>query len=402
MPSRRPFPDLAAFFCLLIVLTLALPCPPVEARSPDPSPPGIKAVQVIILETPSLKTFPSQLRRWKEAGFDTVILRAFHVAGDRPHGPAANLVREGSQGVYFPTDEAPVIMDLVSPFAAMCHEVGMKAFAWMVTRDARFGNARLPAEMVYDPPSGTIRPVPRLDILDPMVLEYLERLFADLARTGIDGILLQDDLSSRMAEGFSKGNIRRYMLETGAAVKPYLYLARASGGAGESRLTAAGGFDSWVAWKTRQLVRAARRLEDTVDKTAPGTPLAMNQMYEALTDPPNGRLWLSQDLRLSLDDGPRYAALMLYHRQMQEELGTGPAETLDLIGRSLEELGRKVAMPRVILKFQSADWATGDPIPAADLLGTLRTAGDGKWSVAIVPPPTEEQMRAITPVLGGM
>lgn len=403
--SKTPFRLLFHSFSALSILLASVLTAQCVARGLKPAFPTaakIKAIQIVVLEDATLEELRPMLRAWREAGFDTAVLRAFHLPGDRPHGPAAFLATDESQGVYFPTDQAPVIMDLMTPFAAICREEGLKAFAWMVTRDARFGESGLPSEMIYHPPSGAIRPIPRLDVIDPGVLEHLEVLFSDLARTGIDGILLQDDLSSRIVEGFTEGNIQRYMEETGDAVPPYRHLKQVTAQDGRSYLKAAPAFDRWVRWKTRRLVNVARRLQDAVTEAVPGTALVMNQMYETLTDPVNGRLWLSQDLRISLREGPPYAAVMLYHRQMQDELGLGLADTFDLVRESLDGLSGRVNTSRIILKFQTRDWATGKSIPPEDLLSALMTAWDGEWSLALVPPPTEEQLKRLAPVLRGM
>jgi hypothetical protein len=402
--SRTPFRPL---FHSLVVLSILLasviysPCFSRDLKQEFRPDAKVKAVQIIVLEDTTLEKLRPRLRTWREAGFNTVILRAFHLPEDRIHGPAALHAYRHSQGVYFTTNEAPVIMDLITPFAVICREEGLKPFAWMVTRDARFGMSKLPPEIMYYPPSDALRPTPHLDVLDPAVLSYLENLFADLGRTGVEGILLQDDLTSRMAEGFTEGNLRRYMEETGDNVAPYRYLKRITDHDGQSYLKSDPNFDRWIRWKTRHLVNAARRLQHAVTAAAPGTALVMNQMYEVLTDPENGRLWLSQDLEKSLREGPPYAAVMLYHRQMQEELGLNRADTFNLIQESLNGVSGKMNNPRVILKFQTRDWSTGKTVPPEDLLSILKTAWKGRWSLAFIPPPTEEQLRAIGPVLRG-
>jgi biofilm PGA synthesis lipoprotein PgaB len=313
------------------------------------------------------------------------------------------MTAEDAQGVYFPTDRVPVIMDLLTPFVAICREEGLRPFAWMVTRDARLGVSDLAPEFAYHPKSATLRPTPRLDILDPDVLEHLEGLFTDLARTGVAGILLQDDLSSRMVEGFTEGNLHRYREDTGDVVRPYLYLEQVTAEDGRPYLKAAPGFGRWVRWKTNRLVAVASHLQDVATAVFPGAVLLMNQMYEALTDPENGLLWLSQDMRTSLQDGPVYVSVMLYHRQMQEELDLALPEILEMVQESLDGLSDKVNhRHRIVLKFQTRDWRTGRPVPPEDLLSALMTAWGGDWSLVLVPPPTEEQLRIIGPVFKGM
>lgn len=345
----------------------------------------------------------ARLRSYREAGFDTVILRAFHLPGDRPHLIAADTIREGASGVYYQTSKVPVIYDLFEPFVRLCREENIRPFAWMVTRKAAFGNTSLPRDRIYITDEGKFRQTGDLDILDPLTWDYLEELFVDLAKTGVEGILLQDDLSSRMQEGFTESNIIRFMEETGAFEPPYEHLSMTTVDDGRKYLTAGKGFNKWIRWKTEILVNAARSLQEACTSAYPGTMLVMNQMYETVTDPENGRLWLSQDLRLSLKIGPAYSAVMLYHRQMQDELGMPLSDTLEMLYSSLEKLSGKIAARnRVILKFQTRDWKTGQLVPADDLISTMLTAWGGGWSVAFVPPPDEEQLRAIAEVLRGL
>ena len=371
-----------------------------EIRSATQAVKRMKAVQILILPVDNVDQIRLLVRGYRDAGFDTIILRAFQLPRDRLHGPVSKVAEDTVTGVYFPTTRAPVITDLITPFVKACREEGVRPFAWMVTRDARFGNGSLPPEIAFHPDSGTLNPTPRLDVFHPAAQGYLEGLFTDLARTGVDGILLQDDLSSRMVEGFTEGNMDRYRTVSRDVVPPFLYLEQVTADDGRSYLKTKPGFDRWIAWKTKGLISLARTLQDSAARVSPGISLVMNQMYETVTDPDNGRLWLSQDLASSLSQGPPYAAIMLYHRQMQKELDLDASGTRLLINNSLADLKEDIEhRSRVVLKFQTQDWDTGSTVPGADLVRTLNTAAQGGWSLALVPPPTEEQLRVLSPIL---
>jgi hypothetical protein len=391
---------------LLLISTLFPSCVRLEPTALRPMPgqvlTQIKAVQILILPGSEMEDFRPQLRQYRAAGFDTAILRAFHLPGDRPHGPAADSIGNIFSGVYFPTETVPLIKDLITPFVLLCREEGIRPFAWMVTRDARFDNLRLTRDGVYDPEKGGIRPGDALDILDLNNHRYLEKLFMDLAATGVDGILLQDDLALRMTEGFTESALKQYRMETGDRVPPYSRLKMVEK-EGKRYVTADQSFSKWTQWKAVNLVTLARKLEEAVWSVNRDIVLIVNQMYETLTDPENGRLWLSQDFDLSMKKGPSYTAVMLYHRQMQQELGLGLAETIELMDLTLS--GRRLSVEpgtRIVLKFQTRDWTTGDSVPGDELASVLMTASRGGWSIALVPPPTEEQLQAITPILEGM
>ncbi len=398
-PSRKLsesfFPNLP-FHLFLLVFAAACLLP--GTGSGVKADEGIKAIQVPLLEGKSIEDLRPDLRSWKDAGFDTVVLRAFHLPGDRPHGPAAGTVAGADQGVYFPTGLAPMVADLFTPFVNLCKEEGIRPFAWMVTRSAGFGRKDLPLDAVFDPVTRRLRRSDFLDIFDERACIYLEGLFSDLAAAGVEGILLQDDLALRMTEGFTASALARYRDETGDPAPPYLHLS--AGGGKERLLIRAGpGFDLWTRWKTVNLASFGRRLEKAVQKINPGAVVIMNLMYETLTDPKNGKLWLSQDLEDSLRSGPSKAAVMLYHRQMQKELGLPLPEVLRSVRDALERVGPRVDQPAVVLKFQTKDWITSKEVPREELLAALMTAWDGEWSVALVPPPTDEQLRAMKLIL---
>jgi biofilm PGA synthesis lipoprotein PgaB len=389
----------ALIISLLLVLVVI---PPAQAQAL----PHLKAIQVLVLPDTTPEGIRSFIRPFKKAGFDTVILRAFQLPGDRHHGTRNSVNsddgRDSLTGVYFPTTRAPIIKDLITPFVQACRMEGVRPFAWMVTRDAKFGNSSLPPEIIFHPDTGTLSPTPRLDIFDPAVRNYLKALFQDLARTGVEGILLQDDLSSRMVEGFSETGMGNYRTASRDVVPPFLYLEQVTTDDGRKYLKTKPGFDRWIAWKTEGLVSLASELQASVAAITPDASLVMNQMYETITDPDNGRLWLSQDLLRSLDDGPPYAAVMLYHRQMQKELDLGSREIATLIRTSLLSLGKENReRSRIMLKFQTRDWKTGNLVDPGELLGFIDTAVKGGWSLALVPEPSEEQMRVLSPVLQG-
>lgn len=384
----------------LLPLFLAPRAAPGLASSSSTGPPKIKAVQVLIIDTPDLESTRTRLQQYRKAGVDTIIVRSFHLAGDRPHLPAAPVALE-AEGVYFPTSRAPVIKDILTPFTVICRQEGFRIYAWMVTRKAGFDNGTVPRDVRYDPADGTLETSSDLDILNPAVEDYLKGLFMDLAATGIDGILLQDDLASRMAEGFTVSNLDRFRTETGEVSLPYRHLRKVREDDGRTYLKADEAFDPWVRWKTRRIISLAKNLEYAARAVNPDIVVAMNLTYESITDPANGRLWLGHDLKSTLEDGPTYAALMLYHQQIRGELGMGLPEVLDLLERSLDDLQRALEnRSRVILKFQTRDWTTGQPIPPDELISALMTSWGKGWSVALVPQPTPDQMSGLRTVLG--
>ena len=81
----------------------------------------IKAVQVLVLSPRDNRSTSLWLNRVRRMSFNTVILRAFQLKGDRYHAAAAGQPGIKSEGVYFPTRRAPVVKDMMTTFVRLCH-----------------------------------------------------------------------------------------------------------------------------------------------------------------------------------------------------------------------------------------------------------------------------------------
>ena len=74
-----------------------------------------------------------RIKGLKEAGVDTLIFRVFQNKGDRIH---KFVTPRHEEGVYFKTEHAPVVDDLLGKVAEIAHRNGLDIFAWMTTRYA--------------------------------------------------------------------------------------------------------------------------------------------------------------------------------------------------------------------------------------------------------------------------
>jgi biofilm PGA synthesis lipoprotein PgaB len=355
--------------------------PPVVELLPEET--GMRAVQVMLFEGRTPEEVGLEFRRLREAGIDTVIARVFHNRGDRFYPLAA---RGAEAGVYFKTSHAPVVDDILRVFTDLAHGNGLRLFAWMTTRYADYGvegrdDLRCRA---YDMRLGRYSACKGLDLFNDEVLARLQAIYSDLAEYDIDGVLFQDDLVSRHNEGFGARAEAAFEDETGLEATPALMYA-AGVEAGHVRYTPL--FWRWASWKNGRLLDAASSLRDAVRRKRPGAKFALNLMYESVTDPPNALAWLSQDLRASREAGFDYYSIMAYHRQMEDELSMGPGDIRAMIERMVVDSSRVVGDPwRVLIKLQSVDWTTGEPLPASELYGLVsRIKGLGGVGLAIVP-----------------
>ena len=67
---------------------------------------------------------------------DTLILRVFQNKGDRMY---QFVTPRREEGVYFKTEYAPVVDDILGKVTEIAHRNGLEIFAWMTTRYANYG-----------------------------------------------------------------------------------------------------------------------------------------------------------------------------------------------------------------------------------------------------------------------
>ena len=133
------------------------------------------------------------LRRLKEAGVDTVILRVFQNYGDR--SLLLERRKEGS-GLYFRTTAGPVLTDYLAAVIPVCRRLGLSVFAWITTRRCEWLLNAEPelAELAYDPAAGRIVRSRSLSIFQPRVKERLLQLGLVLLILLFASVLLFDIL----------------------------------------------------------------------------------------------------------------------------------------------------------------------------------------------------------------
>jgi hypothetical protein len=400
MRSALPLPLLALLF-LASACSGAGPEPAAQAPPPrvaeqreDPAPRTrtgrVRLAQTFVLPGRRPWEIQAALASLREAGATVVALRAFHLPGDRYHGMA----EEGAPrtGVYFRSEGSPLVADLLPVFVAAAHEEGLEAWAWMTTLDSRWLLEAIPEATAWsaDPLSGRITPARRLDPFHPSTTRALEKLYRDLGRTGVDGILFQDDLVMRHTEGFSERARQAWAEASGRSAEPALFyrevVPRADGRARVGRYTAA--FEAWTAWRTQSLLDLAEGLVEQAREGADGPVAAcLNVYYDELWTPEGARNWLARDLKASLArDFDRYV-VMAYHRQIGEETGragSGLQEALATMAGRLAEAAGDPA--RMVVKLQTVDWGTGEAIPMEEIEAAARPWLDAApFSVGLAP-----------------
>ena len=353
-----------------------------------PSTRRLLGAQVLVFRDRDYAQLAKSIGDLKDAGVNTLIVRAFQNRGDRPYGFARLRCKEG---VYFETAHAPVVDPVLADIVSIGHQHGLKVFAWMETR-------KMPLDLPDPNSSRALRyrfgtrsfeRVRMWSIFDERVEQRLKGLFRDVVRSGIDGILFQDDLVMYQYEDFCGKAAALFKEETGRVLDPQtLYGAVFQTSTGRWRVAKySDTFWVWSRWKNRKMLDFAHRLILAAKTVNPEIEIAMNFMYEAVTDPQNALAWLSQSLaeatRLPID----YYAIMAYHRQIRKELHLSETAAYEKISDMTATLLNLIDDGhKVLMKVQMSDWGTGRQIPSFEADEILQRINDqGRVSLAFVP-----------------
>ncbi|HXI10761.1 MAG TPA: poly-beta-1,6-N-acetyl-D-glucosamine N-deacetylase PgaB, partial [Thermodesulfobacteriota bacterium] len=136
-----------------------------------------------------------------------------------------------------------------------------------------------------------------------------------------------------------------------------------------------------------RLLDVADRLRAVVKRKRPDALFAVNLMYESVTNPAAALAWLSQDLKAALGRDFDYYSIMAYHRQIATELEKTPGDVRRMIAGMVKDAAGTIGdAHRVLVKLQTVDWKTGEPLSNGEVVGLIRAVeGLEDVSMAVVP-----------------
>ena len=345
-------------------------------------------VQVSNFEGRSLEELEKKVRELKNAGVNTILFRVFQNKGDRLY---KFVTARHEEGVYFKTEYAPVVDDILGSVAEIVHRNGLEIFAWITTRYANYGFEGPPEYRCrsYNFETKKLEVARGFNLFHPEVLKRLEGLFRDLGRNPVDGILFQDDLILKHNEDFGTEANKAFLKEFGYKPHPdlfYLHPYRSESG----KYFVKGYTDrfmSWANWKNRWLMNVAKQLMEAARESNPNLQFAINLYFEAVINDSKGMVWFSQSLSEALEKDFDYYAVMAYHRQAMEDLKIDLKEAIDLMGEATEKAVETVGDPsRVLMKVWILDWKKSEVLPKQEMEEVLTAIlNRGEVSLAFVP-----------------
>jgi biofilm PGA synthesis lipoprotein PgaB len=344
--------------------------------------------QIFFFSGKGLEEVELRMKELKEAGVDTVIVKVFQNRGDRM---SPFVSPRHQEGVFFKTEFAPVVDDVLGKLADLAHRNGLDLFAWMTTRFANYGSEGVPQYRcrTYNFETKQMEDGKGFTLFHPAVLERLEGLFRDLGRYPIEGILFQDDLILRHNEDFSAEANKAFLREFGFLPHPdrfYVdpYLSQSGKYYVKSYTDS---FWTWAKWKNRSLMNTAQRLMSAARESNPRLQFGINLYYEAVLNPTSALGWFSQTLSGALEKGFDYYAVMAYHRQTMKELNLEEDGAIRRMGEVAQKAVQSTGSPsRVLMKVQILDWKSHEVIPRGEVERTLDgILAHGEVSLGFVP-----------------
>jgi len=322
--------------------------------------PKLNGVQVFVLDREydgDLDKFFSGLR---ERGVDSVFLRVFHNSVDRYH-----YIKSDSPcrtGVYFKTENACVVRDVLGEAVRSARKNGLKIYAWMATRTLSFLKKPEYMEKSFD--KAGLKNGYGFSIFNKEAVDTTVKLFKDLAKYDIDGILFQDDFILRYREGASASAINLYRSETGVSLSDKA-LFSCRGGLSETKVPngCPDVFIPWVMWKNEKMMDFYRKLKIAAMSVNPDLMFAGNVYYETPLDSSKGLSWYAQTIDSMLANGFDYLAVMGYHDQIASELKISNDSALRVVQQIADILKKRVEnTSRILLKVQRVSFERGRKI----------------------------------------
>ena len=349
--------------------------------------------QISYLDGKNLVEVEKRIKELKDAGVDTLIFRVFQNKGDRMY---KFVKARHEEGVFFKTEHALVIDDILGKVAEIVHRHGLELFAWMTTRHATYGVEKQTSyrSRIYNFETKKMEIGRGFNLFHSDVLKRLEGLFRDLGRYPIDGILFQDDLILRHNEDFSIEANKAFLKEYGYSPHPDIFYVdpyKSESGRYFAK-SYTDQFWTWANWKNRYLMDVAKQLMNAARESNPKLQFAINLYFEAVLNDTNGVAWFSQTLPEALEKRFDYYAIMAYHRQAMKGRNIELKESIDLMAEAAQKAVKSVGDPfRVLMKIWILDWKSNEAVgyelaPQKEIEEILgRVLDQGEVSLAFVP-----------------
>jgi hypothetical protein len=258
---------------------------------------GLVGLQLSPRVLPDAAAIDQWMQGLAQAGITMLVLDA----GTKPDAG-----RETSpHGVYFKTSWAATVRDVFGYAVPSAHRHGLAVFTSVSLRQMPWLDRQLEwNDVAVDRMTGRTMVSAGMDLFHPAYQEYLIGFLADLAATGIDGVLLRAEAPSGPQEGFSPFGLRGFerdyaiRLDPATLVFPDTAAGRVAPVRNDQPARQEGTQDywRWLGWKARETLAVMARLRHAVHRRAPVLQFALELHREAVSDPMAALVQYGEDL----------------------------------------------------------------------------------------------------------
>ena len=259
---------------------------------------GLVGLQISPRALPDAVSIDEWMQGDSQAGITMLVLDA----GTKP-----GATREPAQaGVYFKTNWAAPVRDVFGYAVPAAHRRSLAVFAAVSLRQMNWLDRQLGwNDVVVERATGRLVISPELDLFHPAFQEYLIGFLADLAATGIDGVLFRAEAPSGPREGFSPYGLQGFERDFAVKLDPSALVIPdeppASRAApvrnGQSvRTEGTPEYWQWLGWKARETITVITQLRHAVRRRAPVLQFALELHREAVSNPVTALMQYGEDL----------------------------------------------------------------------------------------------------------
>jgi len=366
------------FSCSLLLLTVGRPAASNAAQKP------LIGAQISLLIPQTREERRYLFAQLRTSGFNTIIVRVFQNQGDRYHHFSNFKSPAPQEGVYFKTNQVPVIGNLLPDICRDAHAERLKVFAWMTTLHANYQHPNLPKTYSYNLENHCLQTTGTLDPTARENREFLLALYRDLAANPIDGIMFQDDLTLRHTEGFHPGRNSKELHPDPAT----LYRFTTDG-------THISGYQppfwQWCNNKGRTLQTLNNAIMAACRHVNPDLLFAQNIHYETLLNPRWGKAWFAEIPEVLRSSTADYFFIMAYQQQIGRELGIKNNRKLEETMARLFDAGKFLegGKQQVVFKLQTIDWESGQPVSGKSMTNFLQLLLKSRRDSVVIMPCNE-------------
>ena len=276
-----------------------------------------------------------------------------------------------SKGLLFQNSVFRVVNPILDKLIINSDFRGIELWAWMITRKFNWIKNSNYFDSEYSNTGKKL--IRKLDLFNPEVVEKIISVYKELALKKISGILIQDDLTIGLKEGFSNWGKAKFSMITDLPAEEAKMVEKNSRHNSE-----------WIRIKTNQVNRVLGSIIKNCKQVNPAIRIGMNLHYETPFFIKNSESWYSHNLREILNTGIDYIYLMSYHRQIKKELKLKERKNRELFKKIIKNASH-LCKDKLIVKLQIRDWETGQRIPSSEIIDYIRIIPDEVNKICFTP-----------------